>query len=185
MDTQYSILFFFVFFSPTLFREAGKLDSNSIKALKELLATPDEKMGILSYMKQTGASSGVGKSKSNKANLPSEEDIQKEQEALYNDLSETEKYMYTMFTTVLDADRKLDCMLFRSQFYSRYKEIIDSIQIVEMACDEIRHSDKLRNILAMILTVVNQINTGGEEENEQLMASGFALDALLKLNEVW
>ena len=34
--------------------------------------------------------------------------------------------------------------------------------------------------MAVILTVVNQINTGGEGN----MALGFTLDALLKLNEV-
>jgi Formin Homology 2 Domain len=97
----------------------------------------------------------------------------------FADFSEAEKYMYTMFD-VVDAEAKFDCMLFRAQFRSRFDELMDSIKIVEQACDEIRYSDKLRNILAMILTVVNQINTGGEGDE----ASGFTLDALLKLNEV-
>ena len=38
----------------------------------------------------------------------------------------------------------------------------------------------IRVILAIILTLVNQINTGGDKEG----AHGFSLDALLKLNEV-
>lgn len=136
------------------------MDSNSIKALKELLATADEKNGILSYMKQAGSS-------------------QDAKDKAYADFSEAEKYMYTMFD-VADTEAKFDCMLFRSAFRTRFDELLDSIKIVEKACDEFRNSDKLRSILAMILTVVNQINTGGEG-NE---APGFTLDALLKLNEV-
>jgi Formin Homology 2 Domain len=141
-------------------RDAGNLDSNSIKGLKELLATTDEKNGLLQYMKQAGNS-------------------EKEKEQAYADFSEAEKYMYTMLD-VTDAEQKFDAMLFRSSFRSRLDELLESIQTIEKACDEIRNSDKLRTILAMILTVVNQINTGGEG-NE---AHGFTLDALLKLSEV-
>lgn len=43
-----------------------------------------------------------------------------------------------------------------------------------------KDSDKLQGLLAMILTLVNEINTGGDG-NE---AAGFTLDALLKLREV-
>lgn len=142
------------------YREAGNLDSNSIKALKELLATADETNGLKVYMKQAGSSNEA-------------------KQKAYADFSEAEKYMYTMLD-VVDAESKFDCMLFRAQFRSRFDELMDSIKTVEVACDEIRNSDKLRSLLAIILTVVNQINTGGEG-NE---ASGFTLDALLKLNEV-
>ena len=141
-------------------RDAGNLDSNSIKSLKELLATSDEKIGLLNYMKQAGSNDDA-------------------KQKAYADLSEAEKFMFTMFD-VDNVSAKFDCMLFRSQFRTRFDELLDSIKIVEKACDEIRNSEKLRGILAMILTVVNQINTGGEG-NE---ASGFTLDALLKLNEV-
>lgn len=100
-------------------------------------------------------------------------------EQLYKDLSECEKYMYTMID-VPQAAAKFDCMLFRNQFKLRFEELIEAISTVEKACDETRNSERLRQMMAMILTLVNQINTGGEG-NE---AAGFSLDALLKLNEV-
>lgn len=102
-----------------------------------------------------------------------------EQKKGYADFSECEKYMYTMIS-VEDAASKFDSMLFRSQFQGRLDELMVSIRQVEQACDEVRGSEKLRIIMAMILTLVNEINTGGDG-NE---AEGFTLDALLKLNEV-
>jgi Formin Homology 2 Domain len=141
-------------------RDAGNLDSNSIKGLKELLATTDEKNGLLQYMKQAG-----------------NDDMAKEK--AFSFFAEAEKYMYTMLD-VADAESKFDAMLFRSNYRSRLDELMVSIKTVENACDEIRNSNKLRSILAMILTVVNQINTGGEGNEAQ----GFTLDALLKLSEV-
>jgi hypothetical protein len=98
---------------------------------------------------------------------------------LYADLSGTEKYMATMME-VSDAGAKFDAMLFRTVFKNRFEDITSGIRTLNAACDELRTSEKLRKLMAMILTVVNQINTGGEGK----MAMGFTLDALLKLNEV-
>jgi hypothetical protein len=125
-----------------------------------MLPTPEERGGLLSYMKHCGTS---------------EEAKQKG----YSELSECEKYMVTMMD-VNNASSKFDCLLFRSQFQLRFDELVGSIRVVERACDEVRSSRKLREIFAMILTLVNEINTGGNG-NE---AAGFTLDALLKLNEV-
>ena len=131
-----------------------------MKALKEFLPTVDERQGLKMYMK------------------PGEQDPAKK-EQLYKDLSECEKYMYTM-VDVAKASEKFDCMLFRNQFKLRFEDLLDSIQTVEAACDETRNSERLRKMMATILTLVNQINTGGEGK----AAAGFGLDALLKLNEV-
>ena len=49
------------------------------------------------------------------------------------------------------------------------------------ASEEVRSSERLRKLMAIILTVGNQINTGGEGNSQ---AAGFSLDALLKLEEV-
>lgn len=141
----------------TFYRNTGKLDATSLKALKEMLPTSDERNGLLKFMnKEEGA-----------------------KEQAYMELSECEKYMYSMLS-VKDASAKFDCMLFRVQFNSRCDELLDSIKIVEKACDEVTTSERLQTVMAMILTLVNQINTGGDG-NE---AAGFTLDALLKLNEV-
>lgn len=100
-------------------------------------------------------------------------------EELFNDLSETEKYMVTLMG-VSDAEAKLHSMEFRDSFKNRFAEMTSSVRILNAACDELRASKKFRKLMAMILTVVNQINTGGEGN----LAMGFTLDALLKLNEV-
>lgn len=139
----------------------GDLDGTSIKALKEYLPTVDERNQLNSFLNTAG---------------DSEESKQK----LYADLSDCEKYMVCMMN-VSKAEEHFDCMLFRAQFRSRFDELIECVKTVDKACDEVRTSEKFRQIMAMILTVVNQINTGGEGKGQAL---GFNLDALLKLNEV-
>ena len=106
------------------------------------------------------------------------ESSSQEREKLFACCSETEKYMVTMIG-VEEAGAKLDAMLFRSIFKTRFDDATEGIRILNSACEQLRSSEKLRKLMAMILTVVNQINTGGEGN----MAMGFTLDALLKLNE--
>jgi formin 2 len=141
-------------------RDHGKFDATQLKALKEYLPDDEERRGLITYMKKGEASPDI-------------------RDKLYADCSETEKYMVTMIE-VQDAAAKLDAMLFRTIFKNRFEETTEAIRILNSACDELRSSEKLRKLMAIILTVVNQINTGGEGK----MAMGFTLDALLKLNEV-
>jgi Formin Homology 2 Domain len=128
--------------------------------LKENLPTAEERKGLLEYMEGTGLT-------------------EDEKRAAYVQLSECEKYMLTMIE-VENAAEKFDSMLYRVQFKPRLTEILDAIRTVETACNEVRNSEKLREIMAMILSLVNEINTGGDGK----MAVGFSLDALLKLNDV-
>ncbi|KAG7367541.1 formin homology 2 domain containing protein [Nitzschia inconspicua] len=139
--------------------EHGKFDSTQLKALREYLPDPDERRGLIAYMKNGE------KSEETKIRL-------------YADLSETEKYMVTLME-VPDAAAKLEALLFRSVFTSRFQDVSVAVTTLNAACDELRGSERLRKLMAMILTVVNQINTGGEGN----AALGFTLDALLKLNE--
>ena len=141
-------------------RDSGEFDSTQLSALKEFLPNDDERKALQAYMKKGEASP------------------QAAAEALSH-LSECEKYMVAMMK-VDNAASKFDCMLFRVQFKGRIDEIIEGINIVNKACEEVRSSDRLRKMMAMILTLVNQINTGGDGN----LAVGFSLDALLKLNEV-
>ena len=48
------------------------------------------------------------------------------------------------------------------------------------ACNELRDSERFRALLAAILKLVNQINSG-EESNKRC---GFTLDTLIKISEV-
>jgi Formin Homology 2 Domain len=135
------------------------LDATQLKALKDCLPSDEERQALQRYME---------KAKDDEAKL-----------VAFSELSECEKYMYTMID-VPNAHKKFDCMLFREQFHSRFNELITSIRTLELACDEVKGSKSLREILGIILIVVNRINTGGMG-NE---AAGFSLEALLKLNEV-
>jgi Formin Homology 2 Domain len=141
-------------------REHGKFDQTQLKALKEFLPDADERRGLVMYMKKG-------------------EKSEEERNKIFADLSETEKYMVTLMD-VEDAGPKLDAMMFRTVFKSRCEDITAGTKTLNLACDEVRSSEKLRKLMAVILTVVNQINTGGEGK----VAMGFTLDALLKLNEV-
>ena len=82
---------------------------------------------------------------------------------------------------VPNAAAKFDCMLFKTLFQSRLDEIMGEIVKLNDASEEVRSSERLRKLMAIILTVGNQINTGGEGNSQ---AAGFSLDALLKLEEV-
>lgn len=143
-----------------IYRDHGKFDATQLKALKEYLPDADERRGLMAYMKKGDSSQEI-------------------RDKLFADCSETEKYMVTMMD-VDGASEKLDAMLFRTVFKNRLADSTEAIGILNGACNELRSSEKLRKLMAMILTVVNQINTGGEGT----MAMGFTLDALLKLNEV-
>lgn len=141
-------------------RDSGKFDSTQLSALKEFLPTDDERKALQEYLKKGGTS----------------------QQALAEamaDLSECEKYMAAMMK-IENAASKFDCMIFRVQFNGRIEELVEGINIITKACDEVRSSERLRKMMAMILTLVNEINTGGDGN----VALGFSLDALLKLNEV-
>ena len=143
-----------------LLRDHTKFDSIELKNLKEYLATSDERMALEAYMSKGGES-------------------KEKKEELFKDLSETEKYMVTLME-VSDAEAKLHTMDFRNGFKNRFTDVTSAVRTLNTACDELRSSEKFRKLMAMILTVVNQINTGGEGN----LAMGFTLDALLKLNEV-
>ena len=78
------------------------------------------------------------------------------------------------------ADEKFECMLFKYQFDNKLNELMNSVTTLISACEEVQKSVRLRKLMAMILMLGNQINTGGSGS----MAHGFTLDALLKLDEV-
>eukprot|EP00536_Pseudo-nitzschia_multiseries_P013633 jgi/Psemu1/212264/e_gw1.595.26.1 len=139
--------------------EHNKFDATQLKNLKEYLATADERRALAAYMNK-GANA------------------EEEKKELYNALSETEKYMVTLME-VSNAEAKLHTMEFRTVFKNRFIEMTESVRTLDTACDQLRTSEKFRKLMAIILTVVNEINTGGEGN----LAIGFTLDALLKLNE--
>ncbi len=141
-------------------RDCGKLDDTQLMALREFLPTKDERFAIDGYIK--GASSS-----------------EKTKEAAINDFCACEKYMLAMMKVEM-ADEKFEAMLFKYQFDIKLKELMQSVTTLINACEQVQKSVRLRKLMAMILMLGNQINTGGSGN----MAQGFTLDALLKLDEV-
>ncbi len=131
-----------------------------MKALNEFLPTEEEENGLKMYVSNASKNEAT-KDEAMKA------------------LCACEKYMVAMMD-VSDASSKFNCMMFQIQFKSRIDDSEDSISTLMNACDDVKNSIRLRKLMAMILTIVNQINTGGSGN----LAAGFTLDALLKLNEV-
>lgn len=129
-------------------------------ALKQFLPSDDEAAGLRAYV-----------SKANKDEAKTKE--------MMKALCPCEKYMLAMME-VSKAGEKFDSMLFQIQFKSKVEEINESISALTQACDDVKNSSRFRKLLAIILTIGNQINTGGDGN----VAEGFTLDALLKLNEV-
>ena len=140
--------------------DCGKFDDTQLEALREFLPTKDEKFGLEGYVKGASASA-------------------KTKEAAIHDFCACEKYMYAMMKVDM-ADEKFEAMIFKYQFDMKLNELMDGVTTLINACEEVQKSVRLRKLMAMILMLGNQINTGGSGR----MAQGFTLDALLKLDEV-
>jgi Formin Homology 2 Domain/Subunit CCDC53 of WASH complex len=97
----------------------------------------------------------------------------------FDGLCECEKFMVSMMT-VKHAKRKVSALLFKLQFESCIRDIQKEAYAVEQACEELSSSVRLRQLLGIVLTFGNRLNTAG---NGQGKAGAFTLDSLLKLNQ--
>ena len=88
-------------------------------------------------------------------------------------LGQAEKYMKVM-STFGSAAKRIQVMIYKQQFRSRVVECGQVLTAIEMACDDVKMSVRLKKVLKTILKVGNQMNDG-----EQHL--GFTLDSLLKL----
>ncbi|XP_071692304.1 putative formin-like protein 15b [Rutidosis leptorrhynchoides] len=77
-------------------------------------------------------------------------------------------------------ETKLNCFLFKIQFNTQLAEFKRSLNIVNSACDEVRKSTKLKELMKKILHLGNILNRG----TARGAAVGFKLDSLLKLNDM-
>eukprot|EP00978_Attheya_sp_CCMP212_P042398 scaffold257793_cov35-Attheya_sp.AAC.1 len=139
--------------------DSGELDTTQLNALKDFLPTEDELQAMSSYIESNSST-------------------EEAKATAIEDMCAVEKYMYAM-KDVQKAAEKFDCMTFRVNFQSRLDDLFNDISTMTRACDQVRISLRLRKMMGFILTVGNQINTGGTGN----VAAGFSLDALLKLDE--
>lgn len=97
----------------------------------------------------------------------------------FDGLCECEKFMVSMMT-VKHAKRKVSALLFKLQFESCITEIQQEALAIEKACEELSNSVRLRQLLGIVLTFGNRLNTAG---NGKRKAGAFTLDSLLKLKQ--
>ncbi|KAL1566346.1 formin-like protein 20 isoform X1 [Salvia divinorum] len=77
------------------------------------------------------------------------------------------------------VESKLRVFLFKIQFISQASDFTRSLKTVNSACDEVRRSFKLKEIMKKILYLGNTLNQGTARGS----ALGFKLDSLLKLTD--
>ncbi|KOM33301.1 hypothetical protein LR48_Vigan01g285700 [Vigna angularis] len=77
------------------------------------------------------------------------------------------------------VESKLRVFAFKIQFGAQLTEFKKSLNTVNSACEEVRHSAKLKEIMKKILYLGNTLNQGTARGS----AVGFKLDSLLKLTD--
>nr|XP_043639556.1 formin-like protein 20 [Erigeron canadensis] len=93
-------------------------------------------------------------------------------------LGKCEQYFLELMT-VPRMEAKLNVFLFKIQFNTQLAEFKKNLDIVNSACDEVRKSNKLKEIMKRILYLGNTLNQG----TARGAAVGFKLDSLLKLTD--
>ena len=133
------------------------LTGEQIENIIEYLPTKDERKALETYMLEGGQDAAEK----------------------FDGLCECEKFMVSMMT-VKHAKRKVSALLFKLQFESCIQDIQKEACAIEQACEELSSSVRLRQLLGIILTFGNRLNTAG---NGKRKAGAFTLDSLLKLNQ--
>eukprot|EP00536_Pseudo-nitzschia_multiseries_P012608 jgi/Psemu1/260762/estExt_Genewise1Plus.C_4910024 len=98
----------------------------------------------------------------------------------FEGLCECEKFMVSMMT-VKHAKRKIRALLFKLQFMTCMESIAKDAQMIDSACDELVNSNRLRQLLGIILQFGNRLNTAGNSTKSK--AGGFSLESLSKLSQ--
>ncbi|GJZ39973.1 formin-like protein 20 [Tanacetum coccineum] len=75
------------------------------------------------------------------------------------------------------VESKVNCFLFKIQFNTQLEKFKKSLNTVNSACDEVRKSIKLRDVIKRILYLADTLNWGTARGAE----AGFNLDSLMKL----
>jgi len=134
------------------------MTGEQIEHIIEYLPTADERRALEAYMLEGGQDASEK----------------------FDGLCECEKFMVSMMT-VEHAKRKVRALLFKLQFEEALEALYQETYTVEASCDELSNSVRLRQLLGIILTFGNRLNTAGKGKKKK--AGAFTLDSLLKLNQ--
>ena len=138
--------------------DASTLTAEQIENVIEYLPTKEERDALEKYMMQGG-----------------QDAAQK-----FDGLCECEKFMVSMMT-VKHAKRKIRALLFKLQFMTCMDSIAKDVEMIDQACDELMNSNRLRQLLGIILEFGNRLNTAGSSSKSK--AGGFSLESLSKLSQ--
>ncbi|KAF5807257.1 putative formin, FH2 domain-containing protein [Helianthus annuus] len=94
-------------------------------------------------------------------------------------LGQCEQYFLELMK-VPRMESKLNALMFTFQFDSQLAELKNNLNTVNSACDEVRKSVKLKEIMKRILYLGNALNQG----TARGAAIGFKLDSLMKLTDI-
>ena len=138
--------------------DASTLTAEQIENVIEYLPSKDERDALEKYMLEGGQDAAEK----------------------FDGLCECEKFMVSMMT-VKHAKRKIRALLFKLQFMAWMESIAKDSNMIDTACDELMNSNRLRQLLGIILQFGNRLNTAGDRDNTK--AGGFSLESLSKLSE--
>ncbi|KAI9300264.1 hypothetical protein BJ944DRAFT_138775, partial [Cunninghamella echinulata] len=112
--------------------------------------------------------------------IPTKEEIEiiSEYDGDIDRLGNAERYFKAIMYIPRLADR-VSCMIFRRKFHYELQEILPELDTLQYAINELRHSQRFKTVLKIILAIGNHLNGQTIRGN----AYGFHLDALLKMRD--
>ncbi|KAJ3013426.1 hypothetical protein HKX48_005760 [Thoreauomyces humboldtii] len=105
-------------------------------------------------------------------------DLVRSYEGDVEELGNAERYIREVMN-VPRLSHRLEHMLFRKRFEEEVEEVVPDMETVLLACDQVRTSKRLRELLKQVLILGNYLNGTSFRGN----AYGFKLEALLNLKD--
>ncbi|KAG4924329.1 hypothetical protein JHK87_049869 [Glycine soja] len=96
-------------------------------------------------------------------------------------LAAAESFLYSILKAVPSAFKCLNAMLFRLNYDSEIQEIKESLQTIELGCNELKSKGLFVKLLEAVLKAGNRMNAGTARGNAQAF---FNLASLRKLSDV-
>ncbi|KAG0581776.1 hypothetical protein KC19_3G008200 [Ceratodon purpureus] len=112
---------------------------------------------------------------------PSEDEKRKFQkfDGKLSDLGPSDRFFHALLE-VPSAWSRLNAMLYQAQYQEELRHVQDALQILKLACMELKGSRTFRKLLEAVLKTGNRLNMGTNRGDAQ----AFKLDTLLKLADV-
>lgn len=77
---------------------------------------------------------------------------------------------------------KLDCLVLKMMLETRVKDIRNRVQYIVKACDELKESQKFKQLVESVLMIGNLLNNQNEDANRVVMVQAIAFDSFSSLS---